>query len=257
VSGGCTSCGEKGGCDSRKHEMMAAIDAALARVYPTRTWGEPDHEASVGGPVATDGAFALVELLRRKVTQAVFFRAGDADELCDYVYVLCVGRQPALANWLAAGQQESQQESQGLGHEADREAQRAASLEEAAEESYLRIALSSVAPFAAVQEVTLSLDFAEPARPVLVEAPRSGVFSPALLKRFQVVVACLAAHGLRHLDFGDLLSPPEGFDPGGYEDHFPGPPVTANYLFFPQPSTTVTVRGVSAPRPAVATSSSW
>jgi hypothetical protein len=238
--------------------MMAAIDAALARVYPTRTWGEPDHEASVGGPVATDGALALVELLRRKVTAAVFFRAGEADELCDYVYVLCVGRQPALATWLASGQktlEEKQQEEQQ--EKPEHEAERAPSLEEAAEESYLRIALSSIAPFAAVQEVTLSLDFAEPARPVLVEAPRSGVFSPALLKRFQVVVACLAAQGLRHLDFGDLLSPPEGFAPGSYEEHFPGPPVMANYLFFPQPSTTVTVRGVSAPPTPGATSSSW
>lgn len=246
MSGGCTSCGEKGGCDSRKHEMMAAIDAALASLYPTRRWGERDLEANAGQPVASDGALALVELLRRKISAAVFFRAGEADELCDYIYVLCVGRQPALAAWLATG----------VDAETSERAREEASLEETAEESYLRIVLSSVAPFAAVQEVTLSLDLAERAHPVLVEAPRSGVFSPALLKRFQSVVACLVAAGLRHLDFGDLLSPPPGFEAGSYEDYFPGPPVMANYFFFPQPSTTVTIRALGARLDPAATSSS-
>ena len=34
MSEGCTSCGNKGGCDSRKHGMFAAVDEALARLYP-------------------------------------------------------------------------------------------------------------------------------------------------------------------------------------------------------------------------------
>jgi len=28
--GGCTNCGQKGGCDTRKSEMFAAVDEALA-----------------------------------------------------------------------------------------------------------------------------------------------------------------------------------------------------------------------------------
>ena len=48
MSGGCTDCGKKGGCDARKHGMFAAIDEALARLYPTRRWDERD-EAGVGG----------------------------------------------------------------------------------------------------------------------------------------------------------------------------------------------------------------
>jgi len=50
MSGGCTSCGNKGGCDSRKHDMMAAIDEALARIYPTRRWAERDDEAAASVP---------------------------------------------------------------------------------------------------------------------------------------------------------------------------------------------------------------
>ena len=42
---GCTNCAAKTGCSSRKGEMFALIDDILARLYPTRTWGEPDDEA--------------------------------------------------------------------------------------------------------------------------------------------------------------------------------------------------------------------
>jgi len=38
MSSGCTNCGNKGGCDTRKHEMFGAVDEALARLYPTRRW---------------------------------------------------------------------------------------------------------------------------------------------------------------------------------------------------------------------------
>ena len=34
---GCTSCKSKAGCDHRKGEMIASVDRALERLYPTRT----------------------------------------------------------------------------------------------------------------------------------------------------------------------------------------------------------------------------
>ena len=46
--GGCTNCKGKAGCDDRKGPMMASIDEALVRLYPTRTWGEPDETAWEG-----------------------------------------------------------------------------------------------------------------------------------------------------------------------------------------------------------------
>jgi len=122
---------------------------------------------------------------------------------------------------------------------------RAEALADSPEETYLRLALSSVAPFVVVQEVVLAVVANEQGDTVLFERPRAGVFSPVLLSRLQKIVACLGARGLRHLDFGDLLEPPAGFDPSGYDADFPGPPVVANYFFFPQPSTTVTARLVS------------
>src|SRR5690349_1110708 len=89
--GGCTSCHAKTGCDHRKGSMMEAVDAALVRLYPTRTWGAP-HDAG-GGGAATDAA-ALADELAGELDAAVFVRAGGPDEHCDFVYVLCVGRPP-------------------------------------------------------------------------------------------------------------------------------------------------------------------
>lgn len=239
MSGGCTSCGQKGGCDSRKHEMMAAIEEALARLYPTRRWSERDDEAAASAPTAAEHASALEDDLQRVLRTAVFFRRGDEDELCDYLYVLCVGREPCLAAWLST-------EDDG----------RTEALADAPEETYLRLALSAVAPFVVVQEVVLAVAANEQGEFVLFERPRSGVFSPVLLSRLQKIVGCLAARGLRHLDFGDLLEPPAGFDASGYDEGFPGPPVIANYFFFPQPSTTVTARFLARAIPEATSASS-
>ena len=61
-----------------------------------------------------------------------------------------------------------------------------------------------------------------------------------LLRRFQGLVAVLAEHDVRHLDFGEILEPPPGFDPGDYADRYGGTPSVANYLFYPQPPSAVT-----------------
>ena len=45
---GCTNCKSKTGCDHRKGEMLEQVDQALARLYPTRTWGEPDDAGENG-----------------------------------------------------------------------------------------------------------------------------------------------------------------------------------------------------------------
>jgi hypothetical protein len=213
---------------------MAAIDSALTRVYPTRRWGEWDAAVAMAEGVSEEEAEALAVSLRQKLRTTVVRRPGREDELCDYLYVLCVGREPALAHLLVSDAPPPADVEDVSYEDAEH-----------ASEIYLRVALSVVTKFAGVQEVTLGLEALVDGSAVLVERPRAGVFSPVLLKRFQSVVAVLTAHDIYHLDFGDILTPPEGFEGGVYADSFEGPPVIANYFFFPQPSTTSNVLPVS------------
>jgi hypothetical protein len=234
VSGGCTSCGLKGGCDARKHEMFAALDAALARLYPTRRWDQRDDAAGFEAGVPAAEAHGLAALAAARLNAAAVHRPGGPAELCDYVYLLCVGRTPSLAEL----------REQAAGAEGPR-ALRESLADGPLEDVYLRLALSSVAPFAAVQEVTLSARLDHDAAVVFTETPRSGVFAPPLLRRMQLLVGLLAERGIRHLDFGDLVEPPAGFDPGAYADEYGGAPGIANYLFFPQPPSAVTITTVT------------
>jgi hypothetical protein len=229
VSEGCTSCGNKGGCDSRKHGMFAAVDEAMARLYPTRRWAERDEEAAFGAGVTPGEGAALARALASRLKALALYRPGTAEEICDYVYVLCLGRAPSLVERLHGI---TERLDDGDGDEAGD-----------IEELYLRVALSTVARFAGVQQVamraTRDLEAAG-RRLVITEASRAGVFDPVLLKRFQTLVAVLAEHDIRHLDFGDITSAPDGFDPGDYAERYGGAPAVANYLFFPQPAATVT-----------------
>ena len=231
MSEGCTSCGRKGGCDARKHQMFAALDAALARLYPTRRWDERDDGAAFEAGVPAAEGHVIAALAAARLGAAAVHRPGAAAETCDYVYVLCVGRTPSLA--------ELREECGAPGGLA---ALRAALADGPVTDVYLRVALSTLAGFAAVQEVALSghLDAGDRAV-VLTETARAGVFAPALLRRMQLLVAVLAERNVRHLDFGDIAGPPDGFDPGRYADDYGGAPAIANYLFYPQPPAGVSI----------------
>jgi hypothetical protein len=220
MSEGCTNCGSKGGCDSRKGGMFAAVDEALARLYPTRRWLERDEEAAFGAGVTPAEGAAIARSLAARLKALALYRPGTAEETCDYVYVLCLGRTPSLIERL-----------HGLVDRLDDD--------EEVEELYLRVALSTVARFAGVQQVAMRAT-REGIQTVISEAPRTGVFDPVLLKRFQALVAVLSEHDVRHLDFGEIVEAPDGFDPGDYADRYGGVPAVANYLFFPQPAAAIT-----------------
>jgi hypothetical protein len=232
VSEGCTSCGNKGGCDSRKHGMFAAVDEALARLYPTRRWTDRDEAAAFGAGVSAGEGAALARALASRLKALALHRPGTAEETCDYVYVLCLGRTPSLLE-----RREGLVDGPADADDADA----------FVEELYLRVALSTVARFAGVQQVAMRGAREPDGRLVISEAPRTGVFDPVLLKRFQALVAVLAEHDIRHLDFGEILTAPEGFDPGDYAERYGGAPAIANYLFFPQPASAVTTVVVGAP----------
>lgn len=229
MSSGCTNCGRKGGCDARKHEMFAAVDAALERLYPTRRWDQRDDAAGFDAGVPADEGHVLAALAAARLKAASVHRPGGPAETCDYVYVLCVGRSPCLA--------ELREEA---GTPSGARALRDALSDGPLNDVYLRVALSTLAPFAAVQEVTLTA-VAEPDGAVVVtEAPRAGVFAPPLLRRMQLLVAVLAERGIRHLDFGEIDEPPAGYQAGVYADEYGGAPTIANYFFYPQPPAAVT-----------------
>jgi hypothetical protein len=223
---GCTDCGRKGGCDARKGPMFAAIDEALGRLYPSRRWSERNEDEELSTAVDPALGPALADRLAKKLSALALHRQGGVDEYCDFVYVLCLGRTPSLL-----------EVREGLCAPADAALDGADG--EDFEELYLRVALSALAPFAAVQQVALR---ARRAGDVLIvdEAPRTGVFDALLLPRFQKLVAVLAELGVRHLDFGEIADPPAGFDGGDYGERFGGAPAIANYLFYPQPCSSIT-----------------
>jgi hypothetical protein len=222
MSGGCTNCGAKAGCDHRKGSMLEVVEQVMSRLYPTRRWGEPDDDARFAAGIDDEDGQALADELARELDAATFFRRGGPDEYCDYIYVLCLGREPCLVQVR------------------DGEVPVPAEIGEGAliREQYLRVCLSSMARVAGVQQTALELErLGDEA--VIRESPRAGVYDAPLLRRFQRLVALLPAYDILHVDFGEISAPPEGFDPGDYAERYGvAAPHRANYLFYPQPTTT-------------------
>jgi hypothetical protein len=222
---GCTSCGKKGGCDTRKAGERELLAELLPRLYPGRRWGEPDDEAWQG--VGEREGRRLAQHAAELCKAPSYFRLGADDEVCDHVWVLCVGRQPGLVTLL------DEERAEMLDGEVG----------DAIEERYLRLSLSRLARVAALQEVVLR---AERDGDVwqLEERPRSGVYDPILLKRTQRLVELVVDHDIAYLDFGLVAKPPDayagdGWDGAAWAARFGGAPATVNYLFYAQPATEV------------------
>lgn len=233
--GGCTNCAAKSGCTDRKGTMFQELDQALARLYPTRTWGQPDDLARFEGGISEEDGYALAEEMALALDAATFFRPGEPDEYCDYIYVLCLGREPCLV-----------QIRDGAVPLPDEIAQGPADV--LIQEQYLRVCLSHMARVAGVQQTAMELgrvggDY------LVREMPRPGVYDAPLLRRFQRLVSLLPAYEVVHLDFGEISAPPPGFDPGEYPHLYGDLPHTANYLFYPQPSNMQTTCLVPAAAP--------
>jgi hypothetical protein len=229
---GCTNCQGKAGCDHRKGAMLAEVDRVIAALYPTRTWGE---EAPPAGPppLGPRELAALAEALAGELRAEVIVRPGSDDEPCDFLYVLCLGRAPSVvavrdhgvpvpAEWLALGPGE------------------------VIAEQYLRVAISHRAPLVAVQQVAIEL-VADAGGFAIHERPRAGVYDPPLLPRMQKLVAVVPAHGLLHVDFGEIAHAPPGYGAGPWRALYGAEPAIANYVFYPQPTTMVATTYVPGP----------
>ena len=217
--GGCTNCGAKTGCDHRKGEMLGEVDRTLARLYPTRTWGEPVDQ--VAG-LEHDELAALGDELASELAAATFVRPGGDAEPCDYIYILCMGRTPCIV----------QVRDHGVPPPAE---WHGVDVPAGISELYLRVVISQRAPVAAVQQVGVDLVGGRLVR----ERPRAGVYDAPLLPRMQKLVAILPAYGLLHVDFGEIAHAPAGYNAGVWRELYAGEPAIANYLFYPTPTTMV------------------
>jgi hypothetical protein len=222
---GCTNCGSKVGCDHRKGAMMEQVDAALARLYPTQTWGQPRDS----GELATtrDELAGLADELATVLVAPTFVREGGDDEPCDYIYVLCLGRTPCVVQVRDHGVSPPAEWDSLHEHEGR------------LDELYLRVCVSQRARVVGVQQVRVDLVKTSEGF-VVRESPRAGVYDAPLLPRMQKLVAILPAYDLLHVDFGEIAHAPPGFYAGAWRELFGADPAIANYLFYPQPTTMVT-----------------
>ncbi len=217
--GGCTSCEAKPGCEDRKGPMLEHIDEVLARLYPTRTWGEARDEDAEGMPA--EELSALAEELALELKAATFVRAPDDAEPCDMIYVMCMGRAPCIL--------------QVRDHDVAIPEEWKTS--DRIDELYLRVVISQRARVAAVQQVAVSAIREPDGTFTIREAPRAGVYDAPLLARMQKLVAILPAYEVTHVDFGEIAHAPPGFHAGSWAQLYGGAPSIANYLFYPQPTT--------------------
>lgn len=221
---GCQGCKKKTdgtGCETHKAPQRVVLEETIARVYPTRTWGRPDDEARFGTGVRGSEVRRLARSLSVACKAPTFVRDGGDEDLCAFVYVLCVGRTPSLLD-VRDGVAPL---DFGSG-------------EERVRERYLRVALSSVARLATVQEVAFELDRHPSGEVELRELPRPGVYDPVLLKRMRAVVDLLTASDLVHVDFGLVDRPLSDADVGEYESRYAAQPHLVNWLFYAAPVTT-------------------
>jgi hypothetical protein len=220
MSGGCTNCASKGGCEGRKGEERDLLADILPSLYPGKRWGEPDDAARFDRGVSPRTARRLARQAAELLQAPTRYRAAADDESCDWIYVLCVGRAPGIVEL----RDEPALDVPDGDHLRER---------------YLRVALSHMAPVAAVQEVSFELD-REGDLYEIREKPRPGVFDPIVLPRVQKLVDLLVGSGLTYLDFALIDRPPLGYDAGDYVEQYGQEPAIVNFLFYPQPSTAVT-----------------
>jgi hypothetical protein len=243
--GGCTNCSSKTGCDHRKGEMITSVDAAMAALYPTRTWGEA-NDALATDALPPDELAALAEELALELKAATFVRHGGDDEPCDYIYVLCLGRTPCVLQVRDHGVAAPDEwKSAGAAPNATPNTTPNTTIDAPITEMYLRVVVSQRARVAAVQQIAVELTRADQGW-LVREQPRAGVYDAPLLHRMQKLVAILPAYELLHVDFGDIAHAPPGFHAGAWRELYGGEPSIANYLFFPQPTTMISTTLVDA-----------
>jgi hypothetical protein len=222
----CTNCNKHEGCETEKGPQRSLIDRALSLVYPGGIWGQPDDEARFGQGLRPGEVRRLARGISVATRAPVWVRPGSDEDLCTFVYVLCLGREPSLLE-VREGRAEPEMDK--------------------VRERYLRVAFSTVARAACMQEVAMELD-----GDVVRELPQPGVYDEKLLKRMRAIVDLVEASGLEHLDFGLVDPPHPDYKAGDYVERFGVEPGIVNFLFYAQPARTVTTTVLSGRQARVA-----
>ena len=233
-----SECGREDGCGTRKAVQKELLDELLARLYPSRCWGEPEPTAYLETQLELPEIVRLAERLAAALKAPAYVLPGGEDDLCAFIYVLCLGREPSILE-LRDGAA-----SADFSVEAD-----------TLRERYLRISISALGRLSCVQEVAMELSVRDADCPsgmaMIREVPMPGVFTPALLKRFQRTVDFLQAHDVEHLDMGllDVDASAFGLTAGDYVERFGTAPALLNYLFYAPPVQLLTTTFVPLPGP--------
>ena len=254
---GCATCktgcdSGEGGCGPRKAQQKLRLDALIAQCYPQGCWGDPRLSDVDDAGIPAAEVLTLAHEIATVNKAPCYVVPGGEDDLCHFIYVLCLGREPSLIE---------------LRDEVQRGLRPTLWLEgDHLRERYLRLSLSTLTRAACVQEVALELDLdpAEAGAPgsppqspsasrvdplaQLREVPLPGVFTAGLMKRLQRIVDLLAAHGIEHLDMGllDVDASAFGLRPGEYAERFGAEPSLLNYFFYAQPVQMTTVSWLPA-----------
>ena len=217
--GGCTNCSSKTGCSHRKSDMFETIDGVLSAHYPSKRWHERQDVIFEGSDEYSPDLARLTDMIGKELKAITIARSGGDRDLCDYIDVLCFGREPSLLQCKELGLPIPEElEADGM-----------------SKEIYLRICLSHLGSLAAVQQFEVDAEFVDGQWSV-VENIRAGVFDAPLLKRMRGVVKILRSFGLTMLDFGDIAEPLEGYDGSQFFQEFGKKAETVNYLFYGTPS---------------------
>ena len=208
---GCSTCKVKGGCAEHKGPQREAIAETLRAVYSSGRWGELDDEVAFGRGYDLSATSRLARSIAAASRAPIEIVPGNDGDLCHFLYMLCVGRQPSLIELREHG---------GVPEE------------EFLTEQYLRVVVSTIAKVASVQETSVVWKDG-----TLIETCRPGVYDPKLLKRMRAIVATIEADGLEHLDFG-LVDKPSELLHGDYTERYGCEPKLVNYLYYAQPVDT-------------------
>ncbi len=205
----------------REREQQAAVDAA-ARAYPGWVW-RPEP-AALSPALPFDAVRALGAELEQLLPVRAIARTAEGSG-CDWLYLLAGVHAPCLVE-VADGAPPP----------------RAPRLRE----TYVRVGLSSLGPFATLQEVRVS---ARPSRGALivVEEPRMGVEDRRLTHIVKGLQGALRKAKIVVLDMAVLVQPPpEDAPQPAYLRAYGEPPARWAFLFDPAPPTTK--RAIEIPR---------
>lgn len=199
--------------------MFATIDGVLSANYPTKRWHEREDLSFEGSDEYSPDLDRLTDMIGKELKAVAIAREGGERDLCDYIDVLCFGREPSVL--------QCKELDLPIPEELEHDGK--------SREMYLRICLSHLGSLAAVQQFEIDAECVDGQWSV-VEKIRAGVYDAPLLKRMRAVVKLLRSEGLTMLDFGDIAEPLEGYDGSEFFNEFGKKAETVNYLFYGTPS---------------------